>query len=310
MKTHKQMFDQLEGGVFFARELDHILARTWEVKYADLIYRDLFPVSFEANPGAKTITYQVFDQVGKAAIIADYAQDLPRCDVSGKEVTKKIQTLGTSFAYYYKEMLSARMAGLPLEQRRANAARRAIEECMNHIVWFGDADAELPGLLDNTDIPSDTVATGVGGFTWAEKTPDEILLDLNTAFGTMFNDTLKVHRATKVLVPVLQWNYLFSTPRAAGSDMTIGSWIVANSPFLSSPADIIPVNELDGAGEDDADLFVIYNPSPENLQIHIPQDITFHDPQDNVLAKVINVTAEFGGLHIYHPTSIAFWDGI
>ena len=73
-----------DGAVFFQRQLEHIKARSYDVRYAELKARTLFPVSNEGGPGVTTITYRTYDQVGAAKIINAYADDLPRADVAGK----------------------------------------------------------------------------------------------------------------------------------------------------------------------------------------------------------------------------------
>ena len=142
-----------EGSIFFERELEHIKAKTFDVQYADLLYRSLFPVASDANPGATHITYAVYDKRGMAKIINNYAGDLPRADVDGREVTVPVRTVAASFGYSRKEILSAQMAGKPLSQMRADAARRAIEEKLNKICFIGDAASGLYGLLTHPNIP-------------------------------------------------------------------------------------------------------------------------------------------------------------
>lgn len=73
-----------EASVFFARELDHVKAQSYDVEYPELTALSLFPQSSEADPGAETITYYTYDRTGLAKIIDNYSTDLPRADVTGK----------------------------------------------------------------------------------------------------------------------------------------------------------------------------------------------------------------------------------
>lgn len=56
MMVDKGIMDADEG-YFFQRQLEHIKARSYDVQYADLPARMLFPVSNEAGRGVTTITY-------------------------------------------------------------------------------------------------------------------------------------------------------------------------------------------------------------------------------------------------------------
>ena len=122
--------------IFFARELEYVKAKTFEVKYIRLKATQLIPVSTEAGSGAETITYQVQDAVGVAKIIANYADDLPRVDVIGKEVSTPIRGIGDSFGYSIQDIRAAQFAGKPLVQRKANAARKAIDTLIDNLAWI------------------------------------------------------------------------------------------------------------------------------------------------------------------------------
>ena len=110
MKTKEQRFDErdyaviqasqrldADESVFFARELEHVKAQSYDVQYPELTATKNIPVSSEAGPGAETITYQQYDSVGFAKIISNYATDLPRVDLKGKEFTAKVKSIGASY---------------------------------------------------------------------------------------------------------------------------------------------------------------------------------------------------------------------
>ena len=127
-----------EVGLFLARELETILAKSFEVSYSDIKYSTVLPVSSEVGEGADSYTYRVFDAQGKMAMIQDKGSDLPRADVLRKEVTLPVRSLGASFAYSIQETrAAAQIPGMNLEQRRANAVRRAYEEKVQEVAFFG-----------------------------------------------------------------------------------------------------------------------------------------------------------------------------
>lgn len=290
-----------EGSIFFKRELEHIKAKTFDVEYADLMFRSLFPVASDTNPGATSITYQVYDKRGMAKIINTYAGDLPRADVDGREVTVPVRTLGSSFGYSRKEILSAQMAGKPLSQMRANAARRAIEELLNNICLFGHADSGLYGLLTHPNIPVSDVPNGAAlSPEWSTKTADEILDDINAIFSEINANTQGKERANTLLLPLAQWNLIF-TKRIPDLSMTIAQLVIQNSPYLRSASDIVAVPQLAGAGTAGVDLMVAYPKDPMKVEFEIPEDIIFHPEERRNLEIITPVTAECGGLNVYFP---------
>ena len=119
MASEGTRFDSAEdASVFFARELDHVKAQSYDVEYPELTALHLFPQSSEADPGAETITYYTYDKTGLAKIIDNYSTDLPRADVTGKPSFAKIKSIGDSYGYSAQEMRASRLAGKSLDARK------------------------------------------------------------------------------------------------------------------------------------------------------------------------------------------------
>jgi hypothetical protein len=301
-----------DGAFFFARQLEHIKARSYDVKYAELKARMLFPVSNDGGHGVNHITYRTYDQAGAARIINAYADDLPRADVAGQETTIPVRSVGISYGYNLDEIQSSQLTGAGLDQRRANAARRATEQTVNSVAFFGDGASGLPGLFDNPNIPTGTVVDPGSGTEWVNKTPDQILFDINDLFADIFETTQMVEQGDTLLLPPAQWAYIMSTPRATNSDTTIGQYVAQNSPFLNSIDDIIAVNECaaDNNPEFANDVMVAYRRDPDALQLEIPVELEYMATQQKNLEFIIPGRLRLGGLNIYYPLSLAIAEGI
>src|SRR5262249_12893374 len=144
--------------IFFERQLESVKAKTYDVKYPNLKARTLIPVSFETPQGAKSITYYQYDQVGMAKIVANYAKDFPRVTIKGKKFTSPVEGLGDSYGYTIDDIKAAAMAGVALEQREANAAKRAMAQLENRLAYFGDTQTNIPGFFTNANVPETAVA--------------------------------------------------------------------------------------------------------------------------------------------------------
>jgi len=293
--------------VFFQKQLEHVKAKTFEVLYPELTFRKVFPISTETNPGADSITYRSYDRHGKAKIMGNGAQDLPRVDVSGKETTIKVRTLGDSYGYTIQEIKAAKMSGTPLDQKRANAARGAIEFLMNQIAYLGDDEFGLAGLFNGAGVPVGDAPNGA----WDSSTdPSDILADVNDAFGQVFAGTNGVERPNKLLLPPSQWTMLATTPRSDTSDKSLLTWIIENSPFLSTVNDVIICPECIEAGTDSCDIMAVVSSNPEKMEFEIPEEIMFHPEQPKGIEFIIPVTARCAGLNMYYPYSAYISEGI
>lgn len=300
-------FDANES-MFFARQLEAIKAQTYDVKRANLNALQLMPVSTDVPEGATTITYRQYDTVGMAKVIANYANDLPRADVTGKEFTSNIRSIGNAFGYNTQEIRSAIFAGVNLPARKAMAATRAHQEKINALAFTGDADHGLPGLISNANVPEVTLAAdGTGSSkTFASKTADKIVRDVNSLINKIISQSKGVHRATEVWMPVEQYALIATTQNSTASDTTILQFLQQVHPGVT----FRQVVELDGAGASGADRMYAIENSRDNWAIEIPMMMKMYSPQQKGLEFEVPVESRFGGVIIEYPLALAFCDGV
>lgn len=300
-------FDENES-IFFARELEHVKARSYDKKYPDLKARSLFPLEFEANEGAETITYEQHDQVGMAKIISNYADDLPRADVKGKEFTARVRTIASSYGYNYDEVKKAAMTGKPLAQRKANAAKRAHMVLENKIAFFGDTTHNIQGFLSNPNLQEVSIAAdGTGSAkTFASKTPDQILRDLHSMFTAIHSISKGQEVGDTLMLPLDQYNYI-ATTRVTDTEKTILQFFLDSNPHCQ---EVVWVNELKGAGAGATDRMVAYRRDPEALTMEIPSEFKQLPVQEKGLEYKVPTHHRFGGVIVYYPLSVSYADGI
>lgn len=305
----RQLRLDADESVFLQRQLDYIKQQTFDIKYAELKSRKLIPVSSEADPGAENIFYRAYDQSGIAKIVANYADDLPVSDVTGKEYSAKVKTLAASYGWNFQEMRAAAYGNVPLEQRRANAARRAIAQLENKIAFFGDTASNLVGLFNTSGVTSVTIPNDGTGSSklWSSKTPDQIIRDMNLVANTVVSTSLGVEIPDTMLLPLSQYNYVASTARSANSDTTILNYFLQNNPYIKQ---VEWLNELLGAGAGATDRMYAYRRSPEVLTMEVPSDFEQLDMQFRNLKYVVPCVERFAGVLVYYPLAIAFGDGI
>lgn len=300
-------FDEGES-IFFARELEFVKSKTYDIKFPFLKARSLFPLSFEAGEGAETITYEQFDQVGIAKIVSNYADELPRADVKGKEFTSKVRTIAMSYGYNYDEIKAAQFAGKPLKERKANAAKRGHMVLENKIAFFGDETHNIQGFLTNPNIQEVTLpADGTGSSkTLASKTPDQMIRDIASLFTAVHDVSQGVEVADILLMPLNQYNLLFNT-RLPDSDMSVAKWVLENNPHLK---EIVWTNEMKGSGAGGTDKMVAYRRDPDALTMEIPSEFKQLPVQEKGLEFIVPTHHRFAGVLIYYPLSVAYADGI
>ena len=321
------LFVSDDEGIFFQRQLEYIQAQSYDVLYPDLKGRSTFSLNTEGGEGINQITYRSYDKRGEAQIISGKATDLPRGDISGKEYTIDVRTIGAAYGYSRQEIAAAKLTGMPLEQRKSDATRRSYEEKVNQLIWFGDSASNIGGLFGGpatypwstiSNSPVAAAASGGNSLVWGvDKTPDEVVADLTTACAALYDDTLMIHRPNKILIGVVKYMYIMNTPRSLQSDTSILDWFLRNNEFITDKSQFVVVNELKGIFgatpgpvTGDAEGFVVMEDSADNLRVREPFPYIHLPVQYQGLEFTINVYGRFAGLEIIRPAAIDFWYGI
>lgn len=312
-------FDSVEdASVFFARELDHIKAQSYDVEYPELTALSLFPVSSEADPGAETITYYTYDKSGLAKVIDNYSTDLPRADVNGKPSIAVVKSIGDSYGYSAQEMRASRLAGKSLDVRKAESARYQIDNLTNKIAWMGDEESGLMGVLSaGQNIPLFTITAGsdTGKTTWLEKSADEILYDVNGMQKQVAKLTKNVERPDTLCVPADVFMDM-STRRIPDTSTTVKSFLLEHAPYLKN---IVSASELDSdsvetnpyakvtGGQGVAFLF---SNDIRKLSLENPMPFYQYPLQVRNLETVIPCEARTAGVIVYYPLSALIAVGV
>jgi len=311
--TRKYINLDADEGIFFEKELESLKSKTYDVLYPELMARQLFPLDSTSDTGAATVTYQTWDFVGHARIMANYADDLPNVEVLAKETTRKIYSEGVAFGYSIQDLRAARMAGKPLEQRKANAARRQLLQLENTLAFNGDARTDIPNFVQNTDFNQVTPVDGASGATtWTSKTPDEIINDVCLMTSAIRDISNGVEAPQTLLLTEAAYTHISCTPRSSTSDTTILNFILQSNAWVST---VMPVYNLKGsapvaAGYDSEDTAILYDRSPEKLWLETPQDVEFFAPQEKGLMFEVPAHMRTAGVIVAYPKSIATLYGI
>lgn len=293
-----------DNTIFFARALDFVKARTYDRKYPEMKGNVLVPIATDVPEYAETVTTRVFDEVGIAKVISNYADDLPRADVRAREFTVTVRTIGDSYGYNINELRASQATGQGLDTRKAAAARRAIEQKLNRISLRGDAMYNLLGLLNHPNIPAVTALTGV----WDNVATDgdEILADLNAMYIGIRNQSNGVHEPNRVVMGPKQTAAATTKRVSETFGETAWSFFKKQHPNI----ELVEAFELKGAGTAGADLALMYDHSEENLWHQLVMAFNQLPPQARNLEFVIACMARSGGVTIQYPLAFAKMSGV
>lgn len=310
---NKQLrFDSVEdASVFFARELDYIKSKSYDKIYPEFTALNNFPITHEVPEGMETMTYYSYEKTGMAAIISNYATDLPRADVKGSPTTAYVKSIGDSYGYSIQEMRASRAAGKSLDTRKAESARYAIDRKTNEIAFAGDKEHKLLGMLSSdNNIPLYTLATVETKTSWKDKSAAEILADINGMFAYQSRITQDVERADTLALPPAVFIDI-STRQIPNTGYTVKRFLLENAPYLKN---IITAPEL--SAENKAtnpygiDVAMLYTNSADKFSLEIPMPFYQYPLQNRSLEVIVPCEERVAGIVLYYPLSALLAVGV
>ena len=297
--------------IFFTRELETIRAKTYDVKYDDNFKMlATIPISMEGDPLDIDITHRSYGRVGIAKMGGgDYATDFPSVDIFATESTVKVYPVQASYRYNKEEIARAAKMNRPLESKRAEAARKAIDKKINDVAMVGDAVTGAKGFFNAAGVSEYTLADGVSPAStkWDGKTSDEILKDLYGISNSIISSTKGIEIPDTIAIPLSSYQLIEQKRLSADTEKTVLTYFLENSKNIKN---VIWFNELEVitdtlglSGYDSKKGMYCWRNSADNVIMDMPLPLTQEEVMRDGLAYVIPMKAKIGGVFFFYPMS-------
>lgn len=317
MNMHITQDAQQVAMSFLIRQASLIEPTVYAMRYQEIQYPSLIPVDTSAPEWIQSVTYFSMDGVGKAEWFHGNAQDINKVELTREKFETSVSMAAIGYGYTLEELGTAQLLGMNLTSDKASLARRIAEEKIDQIAFVGDAGKGYTGLV-NASSPTATTAPADGtgsATTFASKTPDQILRDINGQLIGMFTGTLGSEIANTLLLPYSVLLDLSTRRIDAVNQTTILEWIERNNVYTRTTGQPLTIRGmfgyLDTAGASSSKRMVAYNRSPEVLKMHLPMPFRFLPAWQTGPMK-FDVPGIFraGGVDIRRPKAVRYLDGI
>ncbi len=293
------------------RQIESVLYRE---KEDELIGRKAFQSITEFTPGAEEIGFDSFSRQGSAKILAAGAgaADVPMVDGDKVRHTQKVFTLANGFNIDRRRLKALEASNtngkgpqINDETLKIETARRFMAELEDRIVFNGDADHGIDGVLTHTGISSEVSTSATA---WASATPTQILADLREAKDQLENAGF--FKARLLVISPTAWNVL-QQPFSTETIITLAQWLQTQGSYFDQiMTSRTMLNAFNGSTFSD-DIFLVVDNDPENIQLALVEDMVLNEPERDFLGNLkFSVVEEFGGPMIRHPSAIAVRTGI
>lgn len=314
------ILDQYDGDTLnsLRRDFNQIEKEAYDLPRESLDAIMSAPIKGGISKGAQTYTVRTITKLGMAKVISADAKDLPPVSLAMKKNTVEIHNVGASYKFTNEELDGAAFAGIPLESLDARAARQTIDEKVDEIIYVGEKDWGLLGLLTNPNVTRTVAATGAASSTkWKDKTLDEITADIQTMVNAVFEAT-KGPRGSGTVTPntlkVPREAYTSLTTRTKGVDSDVTFLKALLDRFAPQGITAIECcNSAAGVGSIDnnpVDRALLYKKAPENVFSILPVVFKVLPAQYVGLSIIYNCVARTGGTAWRRPTTGVYMDGV
>lgn len=311
----------------FGRQLETIMAESYDAKYVDNKARTIVPLNFSANPGADLITYRQFDYVTDAQAADDMSQEAPRVSISGQEFSSRFVSFRNSYGYSLMDWRRAQMAGLPLDSMLGVAARRGLENKFEILAAVGDTTRSVAGALPYTglfntatiSIINTTTTSGMSGKVWL---PDgggttagaiDIYNDVMFALRQVYKQSKTLFMADTCVLPTNVYAYLATTlsTQANYNNQTVLQQLIENAKVMAPGFSVIPWIQANTgkAASGTGGRCVIFKKDPTVLQMMVATDFESFPPQVRGSSFSIENHMRIGSLQVRYPGACLYLDG-
>jgi len=223
--------------------------------------------------------------------------------------------------YSIPELISAQQAGRPIDEQKYAGMQLKWQMDIDEMVYIGDSALGKTGLVNATErVTTGFVALNAGGTStaWADKTPAEILEDVNTLITSAWAAAGYAICPSKLLLPPVQFGWISTQTVSTAGNISILKYIKENcicNQINGKPLDIQPLKWLVGRGEEAGspaaatDRMVVY--TQDKIRVRFPLVPLQRTPLE--YRSIYHLTTYFGKLgvlEIVYPETLAYADGI
>lgn len=260
-----------------------------------------------------TLVYSM-DQVGRAEFLAGGSFDMPYASAMMAQATHNFHLAGIGYEWNTQELQRAAKLGRALTNDKAMAAKQAADRFIYGIAMTGATPAGVSeknwtGFVNNGSAPAAQVANDGTGSSrlWSDKTPDQILRDINAALTAVETGTGETHVANTLALPTSAYNHIAST-RVTDTGETVLSYLQRNN-AAGEGLTILKSRALETAGTGGSTRMVAYDNNPQVIRFHLPGPHRFLPPfQKSSMTYEVAGIMNVGGVEVRLPKAIVYRD--
>lgn len=265
---------------------------------------------------AMAVAYGITGGAGDGPVNAGGANGVPIVTANLSKGTYKAHTWSAALRVMFVDMQRGSAIGRSLDQMLQDGVRMSYDKHMDANVYVGLERYGTTGLLNDPDAAETTAASTGTSTKWKDKTPQQILQDVNNALSAVWeaceydNSALPDH----ILIPYEQYNYILTTMVTDLATETILDYLLKNNAAARNGGslNICPTRWCKGAGTAGTDRMAVYVRNRRFLKMDelVPLARIMSAPNVTSVCYDTAYMANLSEVQLLYPTSMLYVDGI
>ncbi|MEK8128671.1 DUF2184 domain-containing protein [Paenibacillus filicis] len=254
---------------------------------------------------------------GGSGIIGGATNDIPVMQANLNKDIYKVFTFSNILKVPFVDQAKLKNIGRSLDDILDKGIRANYNKSIDNVAYNGIPGINVPGLVNNPNLVATAAPNGVGGSpNWKNKTPDEILDDVNAIINATWaaSEYDLTGMANHILIPPVQYTYLTGRKVSEAGTDSILKFLLENNIGKNQGIDlfIAPSRWCTGAGTGGTDRMVAYVNSDDrvNFDLTVPLSRVMTQPSVTEMAYMTAYAAQIGQVKFLYTQCARYMDGI
>jgi hypothetical protein len=308
------------AGAFLIGQLEKLDPMLHEPLYQFTYSRDL-PIRSDATIADE---YTSFMNIGYGAVggpnsagknwFARESNVIGQTQVDYEKIQQPFMPWAIGASYDLFAVAAAAAVNKPLDAQMVEAARLKHQMDADELAYVGDTDLGIYGLCNNPNVTVEVAANNSGGTsrTWDNKTPQEVLDDVNTLLTATWKASAYAFPPTKILLPPDSIAFLNKEIVTSAGTCSILTFLKENNlakMVLNKDLSIVPTKWLTTAGVNNTKRMVAYTQEKDCVRLPITP-LARTNIQYDLLKIRWAYYGKMGGVEVVKSATIHYMDGI
>lgn len=238
---------------------------------------------------------------------------IPGVSIDGQKTVLPLRLLAREISYTSVELDRSQLLGNPIDAQKMDAFNNIYQMNTDQMVYIGATEVGATGLLNNASVVAGSVPNGVSGSPlWLNKTPDEILDDVNTLLESTWAASAFAVCPGELRLPPYQYSLICQRKVSSAGNVSILKYLEENSIALKingKALNIQPIKWLTARGAAAADRMMAY--TNEESRVRFPMvPVRRETAYYHGIRFIAPYLWAFGVMEFVYPETAQYADGI